>query len=71
MQRSSVDLPDPERPKMTTTSPRETAMSMQVSTSTSPKSLHSCSTLTIGGEPGIASTAVMVIRPPSRRARSG
>ena len=39
MQRSSVLLPDPERPKITTTSPLWTSMLMPFSTSRLPKDL--------------------------------
>src|SRR3954466_6644384 len=50
MQRSSVDLPDPLRPMIATTSPGSTLRSMPLRTSTSPKRLWTPSTCTTGIE---------------------
>ena len=48
MQRSSVDLPEPDAPMMHTTSPRLTSRSMPLSTCRSPKDFSSCSILMMG-----------------------
>ena len=48
MQRSSVDLPEPDAPMMHTTSPRLTSRSMPLSTCRSPKDFPSCSILMMG-----------------------
>src|SRR3954470_14011137 len=50
MQRSSVDLPEPLRPMIATTSPGSTLTSMPFSTSTAPKRLWTPSTCTTGIE---------------------
>src|SRR4051794_19968363 len=51
MQRSRVDLPEPLRPMIATTSPDSTVRSMPFSTSTAPKRLWTPSTCTTGMQP--------------------
>src|SRR4051794_38752949 len=70
MQRQSVDLPEPEGPMMTTTSPRATSRSMSNSTCRLPNRLFTFSTSTSGSVAAITGT---VAAPDLRRTvyRSG
>ena len=68
MQRSSVDLPEPEGPMMHTTSPFGTDRSMPRSTSSGPKDFHTCSSRTIGAASSpvaAAATLVLLMQRPS------
>src|SRR5260221_12265520 len=49
MQRRNVDFPEPDGPRMTTTSPVATSMSMPLSTSNRSKDLCTLRALTKGG----------------------
>ena len=53
MQRSIVDLPEPDGPRTTTTSPGQTLRFTSLSTSVSSKLLLRCSMRTIGCSPGV------------------
>src|SRR5512139_3053535 len=65
MQRRSVDLPEPEGPRMAMTSPRETSSEMPRSTSCLPKCLWR-SWISRSG-----AAAVISVAPPAEREESG
>ena len=72
MQRRKVDLPEPEGPRMQTTSPGCTSSSMPFSTSRRPKRLWTLSALTIGSlieSAAACETETQVSQPLQRRRR--